>query len=163
MAVHRGCLGLLPASSCGSVSSGLVAVAAVLGCVLHWPDLPSLCHGPWKPAPCKPVGLCPSLTSKGILCYQKYYLIRPRLRVPKESKYLRKIKTILEQSFLGHSCFSTAVFAHPPPSCAGLFLRHLPVRLLHPLFACGGRACRVLHVSSRNASVALSALLAAWG
>ena len=74
-------------------------------CVLHWPDLPSLCHGPWKPAPCKPVGLCPSLTSKGILCYQKYYLIWPRLRVPKESKYQRKIKTIFGQSFLGHSCF----------------------------------------------------------
>ena len=77
----------------------------MLGCVLHWPDLPSLCHGPWKPAPCKPVGLCPSLTSKGILCYQKYYLIWPRLRVPKESKYQRKIKTIFGQSFLGHSCF----------------------------------------------------------
>ena len=105
LAVHHGCSGLLPASSCGSVSSGLVAVAAVLGCVLHWPDLPSLCHGPWKPAPCKPVGLCPSLTSKGILCYQKYYLIWPRLRVPKESKYQRKIKTIFGQSFLGHSCF----------------------------------------------------------
>ena len=75
------------------------------GCVLHWPDLPSLCHGPWKPAPCKPVGPCPSLTSKGILCYQKYYLIWPRLRVPKESKYQRKIKTIFGQSFLGHSCF----------------------------------------------------------
>ena len=34
----------------------------------------------------------------------------PAILLLTESKYPGKIKTILEQSFLGHSCFSTAVF-----------------------------------------------------
>ena len=50
-----------------------------------------------------------------------------------EPKYLRKIKTMLQLASLWAFVFSTAVFARPPPSCAGLLLRHLPVRLPHPL------------------------------
>ena len=50
-------------------------------------DLGSQRGGWFSPPPrAAPVGLCPSLTSKGILCYQKYYLICPRLRVRKYSK-----------------------------------------------------------------------------
>ena len=43
-------------------------------------DLGSQRGGWFSPPPrAAPVGLCPSLTLKGNLCYQKYYLIWPRL------------------------------------------------------------------------------------
>ena len=102
-----------------------------------------------------PVGLCPSLTSKGILCYQKYYLIWPRLRVPKESKYQRKIKTIFGQSFLGHSWF-------PRPRSPTRLPRALASSCVVGQFVClilclrASGARRALHVRALNASVAFS-------
>ena len=101
------------------------------------------------------VGLCPSLTSKGILCYQKYYLIWPRLRVPKESKYQRKIKTIFGQSFLGHSWF-------PRPRSPTRLPRALANSCVVGQFVClilclrASGARRALHVRALNASVAFS-------